>query len=101
FYFGLALVFMRISVLPELLGITVGTNFYILYLLTPPVLVGVFAGGAIRRTLRASAGRYWMAFFAWMVLATAFSSWIGGSLTRIKDYGLYNLALLFVVAGLA
>jgi O-antigen ligase len=100
FYFGLALVFMRISVLPELLGITIGTNLYLLYLVTPPVLVGVFAGGAIRRTLRASAGRYWMAFFAWMVLATAFSSWIGGSLMRIKDYGLYNLALLFVVAGL-
>jgi O-antigen ligase len=101
FYFGVALVFMRISILPELLGVAIGSNLYLLYLVMPPALAGVLAGGAIGRTLRASAGRYWMAFFGWMVLATCFSSWIGGSVMRVKDYSLYNLALLFVVGGLA
>lgn len=101
FYFGVALIFTRISVLPELLGNLIGTNLYILYLITPPALAAVLATGAVRRTLKGSAGRYWIAFFGWMVLATGFSSWIGGSLNRVKDYGLYNLMLLFIVGGLA
>lgn len=101
FYFGVALLFTRISVLPELLANVAHTNFYILYLLTPPALAGVFVTSAFRRTLKAKAARYWMAFFVWMIIATGFSSWIGGSLARVKDYGIYDLMLLFVVGGLA
>ncbi len=101
FYFAVALLFTRVSVLPELLANVVGTNFYILYLLTPPAFAGVFVTSAFSRTLKAKAARYWIAFFAWMILATGFSSWIGGSLMRVKDYGLYDLMLLFVVGGLA
>ncbi len=41
-----------------------------------------------------------MAFYVWMVIAAAFSTWIGGSVARVKDYGLYNLMLVFIVAGL-
>lgn len=100
-YFGVALIFTRISVLPELLGNLIGTNLYILYLIAPPAIAAVLATGAVRRTLKGSAGRYWIAFFGWMVLATGFSSWIGGSLNCVKDYGLYNLMLLFIVGGLA
>jgi O-antigen ligase len=101
FYFGVALIFIKFSVLPEFLGTLIGTNLYILYLVTPPTVAGILATGAVRRTLRGSAARYWVAFFGWMALSTVFSSWIGGSLSRVKDYGIYNLMLLFVVAGLA
>jgi O-antigen ligase len=101
FYFGIALIFTRVGVVPELLGNLIGTNLYILYILTPPVLAGILATGGVRRTLRGSPARYWMAFFGWMVVATAFSSWIGGSMNRVKDYGLYDLMMLFIVAGLA
>lgn len=101
FFFGVALVFIRVSVLPEFLGNLIGTNLYILYIVTPLAVAGVLATGAIRRTLRGSAARYWMAFFGWMVVATVFSSWIGGSVNRVKDYGVYDLMLLFIVAGLA
>jgi O-antigen ligase len=100
FYFGVALIFARVSVLPEFLLNLIGTNLYILYLLTPPALAAVLATGAIRRTLRGKPARYWMAFFGWMALATCFSSWIGGSLNRLRDYGIYDLMLLFIVAGL-
>lgn len=101
FYFGVALIFARVSVLPELLGQLIGTNLYILYILTPPALAAVLATGAIRRTLSGKPARYWMAFFGWLVLATGFSSWIGGSLLRVRDYGIYELMLLFIVGGLA
>jgi O-antigen ligase len=100
FYFGVALIFIRISVLPEFLGNLIGTNLYILYIVAPPAVAGLLMTGGIRRTLRGSAARYWMAFFGWMVVATGFSSWISGSLSRVKDYGIYNMMLLFVVAGL-
>ena len=101
FYFGVALIFIKVSVLPEFLGTLIGTNLYILYIVTPPVVAGILATGAIRRTFRGAAARYWMAFFVWMGLATVFSSWMGGSLAIFKDYAIYNVMLLFVVAGLA
>ena len=101
FYFGVALIFLRVSVLPELFGYLLGTSLYVLYIVTPPALGGVLFAGGLGRTLQGRAARYWIAFFVWMGLATIFSSWIGGSFNRFKDYGLYNLMLLFVVAGLA
>lgn len=100
FYFGVALIFIKISVLPEFLSNLIGTNLYVLYIVTPPVVAGILATGAVRRTLRANAARYWMAFFVWMAVATIFSSWIGGSVALVKNYALYNLMLLFLVAGL-
>jgi putative inorganic carbon (HCO3(-)) transporter len=101
FYFGVALIFLRVSVFPEMLGYLLGTSLYVLYIVTPPALGGVLFGGGLGRTLQGRAGRYWMAFFVWMGLATIFSSWVGGSLNRFRDYGVYNLMLLFIVAGLA
>jgi putative inorganic carbon (HCO3(-)) transporter len=101
FYFGVALIFIKVSVLPEFLGTLIGTNLYILYIVTPPALAGLLATGAVRRTLRGRPARYWMAFFAWVVVAAVFSSWIGGSLNRVKDYAINDLMLLFIVAGLA
>lgn len=101
FYFGVALVFVRLSVLSELFGYLIGTSLYVLYMVTPPALAGVLFAGGLGRTFRGRAARYWMAFFVWMGVAAVFSSWIGGSVARVKDYGLYNLMLLFIVGGLA
>jgi putative inorganic carbon (hco3(-)) transporter len=101
FYFGVALIFVRMSVLSEFLGSLIGTSLYLLYIVTPPAVGGVLFVGGIRRTLQGRQARYFVAFYLWMGLATVFSSWIGGSLARFKDYGIYNLILLFVVAGLA
>jgi putative inorganic carbon (HCO3(-)) transporter len=101
FYFGVALIFLRVSVLPEMLGYLLGTSLYLLYIVTPFAMGGVLFGGGMGRTLKGRAGRYWVAFFVWMGLATIFSSWIGGSLNRFRDYGVYNLLLLFIVGGLA
>jgi O-antigen ligase len=84
-----------------MLGYLLGTSLYILYIVTPPAVGGVLFGGGVGQSLKGRATRYWVAFFVWMGLATIFSSWPGGSFNRFKDYGIYNVMLLFVVAGLA
>lgn len=101
FGFALALIYVRFAVLPEFLFYFTGVNTYILYLLAPPALLGLLFTGGLRRTLRAPAAWYWIGFFAWMILATPFSSWRGGSLDRVISYGRIDFIFLFVMAGLA
>jgi len=101
FFFALTLVFVRFAVVPELLFYFTGLNTYILYLLAPPAVLGLLLTGGLRRTFRARASYYWVAFFAWMVLATPFSFWPGGSTQRILSYGRMEFLFLFVMAGLA
>ncbi|MGA2184809.1 MAG: O-antigen ligase family protein [Bryobacteraceae bacterium] len=84
----------------ELAYYILGFNPYLLYLVAPPaILFGLFTG-SLQRTFRHRAPFYWMAFYAWMILATPFSHWQGGSFNRVVD-GRINLILLVVVGGLA
>ena len=97
---GLAFLFVELTVLHELAYYILGFNPYLLYLVAPPaILFGLFTG-SLQRTFRHRAPFYWMAFYAWMILATPFSHWQGGSFNRVVD-GRMNLILLVVVGGLA
>jgi O-antigen ligase len=99
-YSGLALLFVELTVLQELASYILGFNPYILYFVAPPaILFGLFTG-SLQRTFRHRAPFYWMAFYAWMILATPFSHWPGGSFNRVLD-GRISLILLVVVGGLA
>jgi len=99
-YSGLALLFVELTVLPELAYHILGFNTYILYFLAPPaILLGLFTG-SLQRTFRHRAPFYWMAFYGWMMLATPFSYWPGGSFNRVVD-GRVSVILLVVVGGLA
>src|SRR5579862_8580094 len=49
-YCALATLFVQLSVLPEVIAYVTNTNTYILYLVAPPALAGVFLMGGIRRT---------------------------------------------------
>jgi len=99
FWFGIALFFTELTVLQELADQVLGFNPYILYVLVPPaVLCGLFSE-SVQRTFRHRAPWYWLGFYAWMVVATPFSQWRGGSLGRVID-GRVNLILLVVVGGL-
>jgi O-antigen ligase len=99
FLFGLAFVFVRLAVLPEMLQHIFGFRTYLLYIVGPPALIGGIL--AIRPTLRHRAAILFVGFFLWMGLATVFSSWIGGSVNRTLDFVRFCLPLLFVVGGLA
>jgi O-antigen ligase len=100
FWFGLALTFALFSVLPELILYNTGVNTYFLYFVGPPAILGALMTGGIRRTFRYRASYYVIAFFVWMVLATPFSSWPGGSLQRLADFSRASLIMLLVLGGL-
>ena len=98
---GLAFLVVRFSALSELLQYYTGIKFYLLYLFAPLAILGVFVTGGVGRTLRHNSSKYLLAFFAWMVLATPFSTWRGDSVALITDYGRVGIIMLFVTGGLA
>ena len=100
-YAGLAMLFVRITVLPELLASLLHVNTYLLYVVGPPALVGALITGAIGRTLRHRSAWMWIGFCICMIVALPFSSWKGGSLELVKAYMLFSLPLMFTVGGLA
>ena len=96
FWSALGLLFLRLSVIPELVFSFTGVNTYLLYLFVPSAILGAIATGAIGRTLQFRAARLWVAFFIWMLLATALSSWVGGSVQRVLNYGRVDFIFLFL-----
>jgi len=99
FWFGIALFLTELTVLQELAEPVLGFNPYILYILAPPaVLCGLFTG-SVQRTFQHRAAWYWLGFYVWMIVATPFSQWRGGSIGRVID-GRVNLIILVVVGGL-
>lgn len=101
FYAGLGFLFVRLSEVSNLLLFYTHVNFYLLYLFAPLAILGTLTTGGVARTFRHNAAKYWVAFFAWMILATPFSFWKGDSVSLIISYGRVQLAMLFVVGGLA
>jgi hypothetical protein len=57
--------------------------------------------GSVRRTFRARAAYYWLGFLAWMVLATPFSSWPGGSAGLVLSYARIDWIFLALIGGAA
>lgn len=100
-YCALATLFVQLSVLPEVIAYLTNQNTYLLYIVGPPALFGAIMTGGIQRTLRTKAAYLWMGFFIWMIVATPFSSWRGGSTQRVMDYGRLAMIFLFLAGGLA
>jgi O-antigen ligase len=99
--FGLAFIFVRFSLLNEVLTETLGVNTYILLILAVLSLTGVLLSGGVRRTLASWPTRLWILFGAWLVIAIPFSTWPGDSLNLVSLYLKNELAVMFVTAGLA
>ncbi len=98
---GLAMLFIRVAALSELLLSWLHFNTYILYLVGPPAIVGAVLTGGLGRALRHRAAWMWLCFFGCMVLSIPFSSWMGDSARDLKGYAEYSLPLLFTIGGLA
>lgn len=99
FMLGLGLLFLFVSVLPELLLYITNMNTYLLYLVGPAAIAGALVTGGLQRTLRYRAAWLLLAFFVWMILAIPFSYWKGGSTGAMYYYVRIPLPLLFVVGG--
>jgi len=100
FYGCLGMILTRWGLLPELLFYLTHTNTYILYLVAPPAFLGVLLTGGIGRTMSHRSAWLWVGFFLWMIVATPFSNWPGGSTALLLDYGRFCFPMLFVMAGL-
>jgi O-antigen ligase len=101
FYFVLALVFLRFSMLHEMIAYVFRLDTFILYLVGPPALFCTLLTGGIRRTFKNRCALYYLCFVAWMVLAAPFSSWRGGSVESVSAYLKTNVILCPVIGGLA
>ena len=101
FYSGLAYAFIQFSDIHELITLSAGFKPYILIIVTVPMLVLVFLGGGLRRTLQWPAAKYWTAFTLWTIVALPFSSWKSGSLPLTVLWIRAELPILFAIAGCA
>ena len=101
FYFGLGLIFLRFSMIHELLTQLAGINLYPLYVIAPPALFGVLLSGGLRRTFQSRTAWYWTAFLFWMAVTVPFSVWKGGSAGLFYVYVKSEFPMLLVTAGLA
>ncbi len=101
FWFGLAVVFTFFGALPDLILFRTGVNTYLLYIIGPPAIFGALLTGGFRRTFRYRAPYYVFAFFVWMIVATPFSSWPGGSVQCLANFSRTGLVMLLVLGGLA
>jgi O-antigen ligase len=99
-FFGIAAIFVRFSVLPEVIAYLTGVNTYLLYVTAVPALVACALAGGFRSTFRAKAPYWCVAWVGWMFLAVPFSSWPGDSTRLSITYLRTDLVFLFIAGGL-
>jgi putative inorganic carbon (HCO3(-)) transporter len=97
---GLAMLFVMMAVLPELIESLLHAHTYLLYIVAPPAIFGAVFTGGLGRTLRYRPSQFWILFFCFMALSVPFSTWRGDSVNALKGYAEFSFPLLFIVAGL-
>jgi hypothetical protein len=100
FRMGVILVFIRFSIIHQLIAYLLHINLYLLYLFGIPTLLGVVLAGGVRRTMRGRPAILWTIFVVWLVVGVPFSSWKGGSAASLNAYVRTDFPMLFVIAGL-
>ena len=93
---ALMLVFCRISMLPEVLSFVYHVPSFIYYLLYSLAIAGMLMTGGLARLSQAGPFWAWMAFLGWMIVATPFSSWVGGSIEQLITF-LKGAGLMLVI----
>jgi O-antigen ligase len=99
-YFALALVFVRLSMIHQLLEYLLHHDTYLLYLVAFPVIAGIPLTGGLRRAFRYRSTWCWTGFALWLIPTSLFSTWKTGSLPILTGYYKSEFVLLFAIAGL-
>ena len=92
--------FLRFTDLQVIIAAMTGFPNYLLYLFGVPALIGLLASGGVRRAFRLKSARYFLAFLGLMVVATIFSSWLGGSVLFTLSYFRATWVCFLLLAGL-
>jgi hypothetical protein len=98
FYFTLALVFIRFSMIHQILEYQLHMKLYILYMFGIPVFIGILATNGTKRAFRYRPAVYWTAFALWLIPSSLFSTWQGGSFTATATYYRTEIIILFAVS---
>ena len=99
--FGLALLFVRVSMIHEVITFKTGMDTKLLYIVGIPLLLTIAGSGAIGRTFKGTANWAWLGFLFCVTIASLFSSWIGGSISFLLVYLRTCVPLLLVTGGFA
>jgi O-antigen ligase len=100
FYFALAYLFVRVSFLHEIAVNQFGIRTYLPWILGAPAILGLLASGGLRRAFRTIPAYFWVAYAAWLIMATPFSFWRAESVTLLTEYFKATFPMLFMIAGL-
>lgn len=101
FWFALVFIFLRFSMLHELITYKLGFNTYMLYLIGPPALLFLLFTGGLQRAARDKTAKCWIGFTIWMVVCVPFSFWPGDSWAITQSYIRTEIPMLFLAAGMA
>jgi hypothetical protein len=100
FYFGLAFIFLRFSMLHESITILTHVNTYLALLTGFPAILLSIAGGGLARVWHARTGKFWLAFLGFVTLSIPFSSWRGESFNVLYSYLRADFPTLFILGGM-
>jgi len=96
---ALVMLFVRMAVVPEVIATVLGIAFPVLYLVSPPAMMGCLFTGGFGRAFSHKSVVIWTLFFLILVAAVPFSSWVGLSFQTASTYARANLICVYVIAG--
>lgn len=97
FYFALLFVFLRFSLLSEILSYKAGMNIRLALIVGVPTLLLVFLSGGLRRAFQGKASWMFVGYLFWLLLAAPFSVWRGGTFDTLKSAFLTEFSMFFMV----
>jgi O-antigen ligase len=100
FYFALTFVFLRFSLLPEIVTYKFGVNMRLALVFGVPTLLLLFLTGGIRRAFQGAAAWMFLAYLFWLLVSAPFSVWRGGTFETLKAAFLTEFSMFFIVTGL-
>jgi O-antigen ligase len=100
-FFCLGLIFIRFSMIHQLITYEFQVNLYLLYVFGIPALLAVFFSGSLARVFHYRTAVYWVLFVLWLLADVPFSSWKGGSTGTVYAYLRTEFLMLFVVGSVA
>jgi O-antigen ligase len=98
---GLALLFVRVSMIHEVITFVTGIDTKLLYIFGVPLLLTIAGSGAFGRTFQNRWNWAWIWFIGCMTISSIFSTWFGGSVSFLLVYLRTCVPLLLVTGGFA
>jgi O-antigen ligase len=97
---ALAYVFIRFSIISDTITEVFGFKAYLTYLTAPIALLALLFTGRFVRAIRFKPGIFLCGFFVWLLIATPFSVWRGGSANTVFTAFEADFSMFFMIVGL-